>query len=71
MKWKDVWAKDLVGFMKVLNNELRHFLSNLDENNLKLNQIKLGESTIFIDEADGALKIKKPDGTIKTFSLIN
>lgn len=77
MKWKDVFAKDLIGFMKVINSTLRYFLSNLNENNLKLKQIeiiqlKAGETAppptpnkaIFYFDAAGNVNIIKPDGTI-------
>lgn len=81
MKWKELWAKDFTGYMNVLNDRFKLFTKNISEDNLNLNQIEIkqgitapaakdGKAIIYIDAADGNLKIKKEDGTIKIFTLV-
>lgn len=79
MIFPNIKAKTLSGLITVLNKALGHFSNNIDESNLKLSCIeiksqiatptpKLGEIIIYMDSS-GDLKLLKPDGTIKTFTL--
>jgi hypothetical protein len=81
MKYTSIFGKDLREFIFNFNEKMKVLFNNINENNLNLNQLeikegiepptpKLGKAIIYVDSADGNLKLKKSNGTIKTFTLV-
>ena len=78
MIWKPIYGDTLKAFIYNFNERFRRDMYNIDENNLKLSKIEIsvladeppttGKAIIYMDSV-GNLKLKKPDGTIKTFTL--
>lgn len=78
MIWKPIYGDTLRAFINNFNERSRRDMYNINENNLKLSKIEInvladeppttGKAIIYMDTS-GNLKLKKPDGTVKTFTL--
>jgi len=78
MIWKPIYGDTLKAFINNFNERFRKDMYNINENNLKLSKVEIsvladeppttGKAIIYMDSA-GNLKLKKPDGTVKTFTL--
>lgn len=78
MIWKPIYGDTLRAFINNFNERYRRDMYNINEINLKLSKIEInvladeppttGKAIIYMDTS-GNLKLKKPDGTVKTFTL--
>lgn len=79
MKWTPIYGIDLKAFINNFNERFRQLWYNISDENLKLSKVELdvldsepktnGKAIIYYDSS-GNLKLKTPDGTIKTITLI-
>jgi hypothetical protein len=78
MKWTPIYGIDLKAFINNFNERFRQLWYNISDENLKLSKVELyvldsepktnGKVIIYYDSS-GNLKLKTPDGTIKTITL--
>jgi hypothetical protein len=78
MKWTPIYGIDLKAFINNFNERFRQLWYNISDENLKLSKVELdvlysepktnGKAIIYYDSS-GNLKLKTPDGTIKTITL--
>lgn len=78
MIFKPIYGDTLKAFINNFNERFRKDMYNINERNLKLSKVEIsvladeppttGKAIIYMDTS-GNLKLKNPDGTVKTFTL--